>query len=269
VVVSVARYLLDEAASGTTPTECADDENSNTLTIDYSSGDAVWVEPASNKRGLDFTRSPAQTDTAIAELADISTNGNVGSSLDSVTQASLLMVVTVENGSDLGARIFHIGTSSGNGDFGVIIQADGDVGVRWDNEGGGSGIEKVFTGPTWAGLQVIAVIIDTPNATAALRMRVFVDDSELTGTGADITQNVAIDAVNATNRSICIGNRPSQNRNIEGAIFYCELFTGILTATEITDSKTALLANNDADWQAGGGGGGLPAGSLSLMGVGI
>ena len=65
---SIARWLLDEASSGTTPTECADDQSSNTLTIDYSSGDANWTSVAAGN-GLDFTASAGATDAAVAIIS--------------------------------------------------------------------------------------------------------------------------------------------------------------------------------------------------------
>ena len=238
---SIARWLLDEASSGTGPTECADSAGDNTLTIDYSSGDAAWTS-VSGGNGLDFTAAAASANSAIAELADIATNGDIGSSFDAATSLSCLIVTTIDNGHAFGARLLHIGTNSGNGDFGVLAEVSNLI-VRWDQEGGGQEVD--YTLPS--GLTTIGITIDTTESTGADRCKVYYDGSLQTSIGGVLTINQALDDINATNRSICIGNRPSQNRNIDGKVYYAELFTGQLTATEHSDAHTALSLDNDAD----------------------
>ncbi|MBL4940926.1 MAG: hypothetical protein JKY81_04610 [Colwellia sp.] len=251
MATSIARYLLDEASSGTSPTECADDQGSNTLTIDYSSGDANWVNITPGN-GLDFTAASTTANSAIAELADISTNGDIGSSLDGVSGASCLFVIDLDNGNNNGARAFHIGTNTGNGDFGVTFDGTERLFVRWDYEDTSNNFH-VYPAPSLTGAVVIAIVVDTTQAAEADRTKVYYDNVLKTrATGDTIAQNSTLDNVNSTNRSMCLGNRPSQNRNVDGALYYFELFTGQLTATEVEDAYDALILDNDADWAAGG-----------------
>lgn len=244
MVVSVARWLLDEASSGTGPATVGDDQGSNDLTIDYSSGDAAWTSIGAGN-GLDFTAAPGTANTAIAELDDIAGNGNIGSSLDGATTVSLLLVVDIDAGDSTGSRLFAIGTDTGNGDFAVTI-SDTQMGIRWDVESGGAGSTVFYNIPS--GVTVIAVIVDTTEAVNTDRVKVYFDNSLETKISGDISLNVAIDAVNDSTRSASIGNRPSLNRNVDGKVYYAELFTGALTPTEISDSSTALAAGNDANW---------------------
>ena len=120
MATSVGRWLLDEASSGTTPTTAADDTgNSNTLTVDYSSGDAEWTSIASGN-GVDFTATVATANTAILTLSDIANNGNIGSSFGSGTQQlSFIMVFDIDAGDASGPRLVQIGTDSGDGDFAI------------------------------------------------------------------------------------------------------------------------------------------------------
>ncbi len=244
----IARYLLDEASSGTSPTTVADDTgNDNGLTIDYSSGDAAW-NSESGGNGLDFTAAIETTDSAIAELADIVNNGNLGSSFDGATELSMIVRVTIDNSSGDGSRIFGIGTSSGNGDI-AIVGGGTTLNVRFDSED--DGVEVTYTGVP-SGITTIAVVIDSTDGTAADRIRTHLDGSAtpLTAASGVLTQNVAMDDINNTSRSAYIGNRPSQNRNIDGKVWYAEIGTGQLTTTEIADAHTALSSDHDSDWAA-------------------
>ena len=246
--VSIARWLLDEASSGTGPTTVADDQGPNDLTIDYSSGDAEWTSIAAGN-GMDFTALPATSNTAVVELEDIATNGDIGSSLDGVSELSLILVGDIVAGSGLGSRFFAIGSNSGNTDFSLVVETARVV-VRWDEESGGSGggVDYVFP----SGVTTIGVTVDTSEAASADRVKLYYDGvlQSLVSESPALTLNSTLDSVNSTNRSATIGNRPSHNRNVQGRVYYCELFNGILTATQHLDAHNALNTDNDANWDA-------------------
>lgn len=251
MVTSIARWLLDEASSGTGPSTVADSEGSNDLTIDYSSGDAAWSSIGAGN-GLDFTATAGGVDTAVAELADIAGNGEIGSSLDGATTISLLAVVDVDNGASVVSRMFYVGTSSGDGDF-SLLHDDSNLVVRFDNDGDFQ-TEVLYPSIAGSGVTVVAVVVDTTETTDTDRIKVWYDGSLQTRVdgGGWPAEDESLDLVNASDRSACIGNRPSGDRNIDGKIYYVELFTGALTGTEISDSNTALGSNNDANWVGGG-----------------
>lgn len=259
MATSIARWLLDDASSGTADTSTADDTgNSNTLTIDFATADGNWTSVAAGN-GLDFTTAPATASTMIAELADISANGNIGSSFSGATSLSAILRGTIDAGHAFGSRVLHIGTSTGNGDFGIIAEASKLV-IRWDLESGGDGGEIQFGLPS--GITTIGVSIDTTAATDALRVLVYYDGvlQTLTSVPDGIAASSALGSINSSNRSVCLGNRPSQDRNVDGKIYYAELFTGVLTPTEHLDAHTALAANNDTNW-------GVPVGAPDELAV--
>jgi hypothetical protein len=250
MAVSIARHLMDEASSGTTPTECADDANSNTLTIDYSSGDAAWTSIGAGN-GLDYTATVLTANTATAELSDISTNGNIGSSFSSGTQQlSYIIVCDIDVGNNSGPRLVQIGSDSGDGDFAIATRVS-DWLFRWSKESGGSDVTyPIPSGSYGTGVVVVAVVIDSTEGTAANRIKVYYDNVLQTATSGTIALNESIDLDN-TSYNFSLGNRGSLNRNINGKIYYSELFTGALTATEVEDAYDALILDNDANWQGG------------------
>ena len=243
MATSIARWLLDEASSGTTPTTCSDDTgNGNTLTCNYNSGDASWTSIASGN-GINIISTLTSTPGANFHLSDIVTNGNVGSSLDSTTTASCLIRVDNLAGYSSGGRVFFIGIEAGNGDFAVNATAT-ELAVRWNQELTGG--EVFYTLPV--GLTTIVVNIDTTEATAADRCKVYYNDVLQTANSGTIPLNTALTGVNATSRGVAIGNRPANNRPSNGDFYYVELFDSVLTASEITSSHAGLSSDNDAIW---------------------
>jgi hypothetical protein len=239
---SIARWLYDEASSGQAPTTVADDTgNSNDLNIDYAGTAAEWTSIAAGN-GLDFTAAPTTNIRAVTELIDIATNGNIG-----------ISVVDIEEGSTNGARLSQIGTSSGNGDFGIIVRPT-DISIRWDRETGGTNGEIFYGIPGGSyptGVVVIVVLIDTTLGTNADRCKVYYNNVLQSQTSGSITQNSTVN-FNQTNRNFTSFNRAAQNRNTRGIQYYEEIGTGILTTQQISDLTTALLSDNDSDWNAGG-----------------
>lgn len=245
--VTLARWLLDEAATGTTPNTAQDSENANHLSIDFKT-DAYWDEYSSGK-GINFNAPVGRSNTPLAVLQDIAGNGNIGTSLQGATGLSLLLSVDIDGGASNASRIFAIGTDSGDGDFAVVHRTDA-LGIRWDQESGGSNSaanEVRFPSLKGLGETVVAVVIDSTQAVATERVKVWYNGiAQAPTNSAVIAQNSALDQVNTANRSVSLGNRADGNRGINGRIFYAELSTGRLTDTEIADSHTLVLADNDS-----------------------
>lgn len=251
MAVPVGRWLLDEASSGTGPSTAADDTgNSNTLTIDYSSGDAAWTSIGAGN-GLDYTATVATANTAIMTLSDISNNGNIGSSFGSGTQQlSFIMVFDIDAGDASAPRLVQIGTDGGDGDFTVGTRGS-DWLFRWSKEVGGSDVTyPIPSGSYGTGVMVMAVIIDSTESTAADRIKVYYNNVLQTAGSGTIALNESVDLDNSA-YNFSLGNRETLNRNIDGKIYYAELLTGVLTATEVEDAYDALILDNDADWQGG------------------
>ena len=250
-----ARWLFSEADSGNTPTTVFDNTgNGNDLTIDYSSGDAEWTTGESGN-GLDFIAATSSSASAIAILSDIQNNGSLGTELDGASQVSGIIVTKLDTANDNGMRLFGIGTSTGNGDITVTAEASLDLTLRFDYDSGGTGGRCVFdTGVTLSDneVHVITFTVDTNDTVDGdwnAQARMWVDGVEhvITETNGTLSNNHVIDSINATTRSMFVGNRPSLDRNIDGAVFYAEIGTGVLTASDIANYNR-LLENSDENW---------------------
>ena len=238
MATTIARYLFNEASTGTTPTTVADSSgNGNNLSITYN-GSASWTSVGAGN-GLDFTAAPITTNSAKAEISNISANGSIGSSLDGATQCSFILVVDVDAGSASGSRIFQLGTDTGNGEL-ALVEGEFDLFVRIDGN-----TAATFPQLSGLGLQVVTCVIDTTEAVQADRVKVWYNNVEQTAIVADTALNATIDANNSS-FDFVLGNRPSANRNFDGKMYYFELFSDKLTAQEISDSATALAADNDS-----------------------
>lgn len=240
MATSVARYLLDNASSGTTPTTIADETgNGNALSIVYN-GSGSWTSTGAGN-GFDFTDAPITASSSILELTDILNNGNIGSSFINANRISFLIVPDVDSGSASGARIMQLGTDTGNGIVGLVA-SDLETKVRL-NDVDVAGFPPLDGN----GVRVIYCQVDTTQAAAADRVRLWDNGSEQTASSVTVAQNETFSLNNAS-YNLTLGNRGSGNRNFDGRIYYFELFSDLLTTQEIADSNTNLAANNDANW---------------------
>lgn len=263
----LAWWKLDEASSGVAPTTCADDSgNANTLTMNYGSGGgagtAVWTSITEGS-GIDFTATANTASSAVASLANIAANGNLGASLDAATAASIVIGCDIDSGAgSAAARVLMIGQSASAIDVGVSVGLTGSV-FRW-------GTQEVSY-PSFNAAAVVHAVFDTTEAVAADRIRVYFDGSLQTATSGTLTQNANLASVNSSDRYVALGNRPGQGDPINGRIFCAGILLGPLTSGEIAASYSSILADNDANPFAGGGGGSnanLLAGKLGGLLVG-
>lgn len=269
---SIGRWLFSEAASGTGPTTVADDTgNGNTLQIDYSTGDAAWTSIAAGN-GLDFTAASPSATSAVCYIANITSTGNIGSSLNNATECSFTVVSDFTTPSSASAFFLRIGSTSANGGYcSLTVNSSRRVFVQFGDE------YDVYNGADFltaigTGVRVLTVVIETSQGTAANRVKVWDNNSALTVDYTDVALNRAMTDLNTYGSNFSIGNRYSAvDANIDGAIYYAELFTGVLTPTQVGDIYTALISDNDADWAAAAGSnanllagklGGLLAGKL-------
>lgn len=239
--VSIARYLLDEASSGTAPSTCADDEGGHDLTIDYGTSHANWSSNADGN-GLDFLSTSG---AAVAEIADMSAAGSIGGQLDGLKEASLIFVARIDNGHANSNRVVFLGSSSGNGEL-AITAGTADLELRFgeENSGGDTKFNVTHDGSE----HIYHCVWDSALAGAATtRAKLWIDGVEQTAAVGTIPQNHTL-ITQAAGISFCLGNRPSANRQIDAALWYCELFTGKLSASEISDSYDALLLDHDSNW---------------------
>lgn len=201
---------------------------------------------------MDFLAAPISTDSAVARLDDIATNGNLGAELANTKTLWAVMVLQNIEGTASGARVLALGTSSGNTDFSVV-KVDGDQWyVRWDQEAGGGNYQGDFyQAMTTDQPMVMVVQVNTESAVAEDRLKVWIDGQPRTISTNNIPQDATLSLVNDTDRILTVGNRGSQNRNMKGQVFYAELGTGVLSDVQVASIYSGLSANNDAAWVEG------------------
>lgn len=251
--VPIGRWFFSEAASGAGPATVADDTgNGNTLTIDYSTGDAAWTSIAAGN-GLDFTAASPSAASAVCYIANITSTGNIGSSLNNATEMSFNIVADFTTPSSGGGFFFRIGSTSANGGYvSLYVNSSRLVFVQFGDEYGTyNGAE--FNTAIGTGVRVLTVVIETSQGTDTNRVKVWDNNTQLTAGYTDMGLNRAMVDLNSYGSNFSIGNRYSAvDANIDGAIYYAELFTGVLTPTQVGDIYTALISDNDADWAGGG-----------------
>lgn len=246
--VSIARYLLDEASSGSSPTTCADDEGGHDLTIDYGVGDAEWSSNADGN-GLDFLGTSGAAGAVIDDMSDA---GSIGGQLDGAAEASIILVARPDSDSSSFHRGLYLGKSSGNGDIAITF-GSGKLQMRWNDDDGGGSSEYSYSSN--GSEDVFHFVWDSNAATAAGRGRFWLNGVEQTAKYLSTTIGSGDTlATQSSTISLCLGNRPDLTRQNDLAIWYCELFTGQLTTTEISDSYDALILDHDANWDVGSSG---------------
>jgi hypothetical protein len=246
--VSIGRWLLDEASSGTSPTTAFDDEGSNDLTNDYGTSDMEYTSNAQGN-GQDYLNT---TGAGITVLSDMSDAGSIGGQLDGDTEASVIVVCNISDSNAAASRVIALGSDGGNTEIGLAITSN-QIELRWGFEsGGGWNIynHTAGTGNEVYGLHTFHLIWDSTEAVQNRRAslyidNVFYDDYKFN----TIPLNEALDT-QQSNLSWSIGNRPNQTREIQAEIFYVEIFKGKLTSQQRQDSFDALAIDHDSNWAA-------------------
>lgn len=251
--VSIARWPFSEASSGTTPTTVADDTgNGNTLTIDYSSGDATWTSNAAGN-GLDYTAASPTAASAACYISDIGTTGNISTSLNGATEMSFIIQgdwATPSTGNTACLAVISIDENT-LGSWHIVMDDARRPTVRWGDQTG-TYRATIFSTAIGAGVRTLVCRIDTSQGTDTNRIKLSDNDSALTVDYTDVSLNLAL-GLSGYTYGIWIGNRASKDMNVDGPIYYAELFTGYLTDGQVTSATTALASDNDADWAAAGG----------------
>lgn len=246
--VCVARYLIDAAGSGTTPTTLVDDTgNGNDLTISFNSN-GTWTNDAEGN-GLDSTQTPGSPNALIAQLADISANGNIGPELNGKDELYAVAVLNVEAVTTGHSRVFQVGTSTGDGDFNWTINNTNQSQVRVNAESTSNYVATNSANINFVGAgKVVAIIqVDTKEASGSDRVKYYRDGVQGSSGFSTLDQNTTLTSVNSSDRFLTLMDRNGGSRSFDGQLYYFELGHGILTADQIANITSALQANHDAD----------------------
>lgn len=242
VPTAIARYLFDEASSGTTPTQVFDTTgNSNHLSINYGTNGGLWTSDAQGN-GFEFPLNPGSGSAANLSISDLS--GTEFTTYNAATEASFIMVVDLDDGMADSSRLFQIGTTSGDGSF-ALSDNGSTIRIRWAEDTGETGDSVNYPSIEGVGKRIIHGIVDSTEAVGADRCKMYVNNVLQTASEGVIPLNAA-PIVDAT-RSLEVGNRGDGIRSIDGKIYFLAFYDRALTPQEVSESYTALLTNHDAD----------------------
>lgn len=240
----LAFFPLDEASSGTSPTQVTDSENALTVPITYNSN-ANWTSVAAGN-GVQFTAVAGSATGALISRLDF-TGTALASGISGATEMSAYGVFSATDVDD-GCVIFIIGRDDGLGGL-FSLRWTGDAGTgfngRWNNDDAAGavyydmpGAENVADGD----LHTFVLVFD-PASTDDLNLWI---DGNSIPVGFSEDPAGALPTITA-DHFIAIGNHLNNSAGFTGRIMALGIGTGVLTSGQISDIHTALLSNNDVD----------------------
>ncbi len=232
----IARYWMEEAASGQSPTQLVDDQPGQlNLPITYDTTRPSYIAPST---GRGWTSDTVSNNGRASVLVD---GTKIQTTLDGSTKASLEVVVRIDAVNSNTSRLIHIGDSSESGYFTLSTNptniffnlfGDGTLRGQW--------------GAPWDGTRkVFHLVYDSTQATAADRVKLYQDgvlQSKTGGTDPPLNETISVPNL----KYFAIGNRELGGRSVDGDITYAAVYDGALSASDISSQATALLANDDS-----------------------
>ena len=237
------RYYLDEAASGTTPTDLIDASGVGSaydLPLVYD-GNLAFTEDGSGNRGLNFT-SVSGADRA--ERAIDNTSDKIRDTLVGEQKITLEWVGDFTSFTTSYSRLLVINNRTGGNPL---------IGVSCPNVNGtGSRIHwnevhvRSFDLPQ-DGVHVWHLVHDTTEAVESDRIKLYKDGGAVSLTSIATVTGDSTFAMSA-NVSLYIGNRENSGtwaRSFVGKFYYGAIYAAALTPTEVTNNATILATDND------------------------
>lgn len=237
----VVRYYFDEAASGSTPTHAVDSSGVGSafnLTLDYGSGNLTYTEVSGN-RGLDSALTDG-TQGARGAVSD--TSDKVRDALHGVTQATLEVVYDADTFGLNGSRILSL--NGATADFSVHghpTLPDNHLRLFVN------GVEAIRTLTGQAGARkVLHLVLDTPQATASDRLRLYMDGTLITSFTTTVYPAQDATLSLSAGMQIVAAGQGTGTRNIDGRVFYGALYSHAFSAGDVTNNYGVLALDDDA-----------------------
>jgi hypothetical protein len=240
----VTRYFIDEAASGTMPTDLLDAApDPLPLAITYAGGNGFSETLC--QRGMSW---PA---ISLDGRADVLVDGTkIESELSGSKTGTIECVFALEVGDPASSRISHIGVGSDSGRFTMFSDGATSLGLDYDDQAGmvASGPVEVWTVDLLGlGRLVAHLVVDTELPLGDDRVRLYVNGVDQ-GVGDIISSVMPKDSemlIEPTD-SYALGNRAIGNRSFQGTLYYCAMYKAALTPAEVQQNAERLLDDDDA-----------------------
>lgn len=230
----VARYFIDEAASGQTPTSLTDSAPSP-LSLPLTFGQATFTE-VNGHRGLQWA---ANTSSGKGEISLAGTK--FLQQLVPARTVTIEVVVQITSSGGSGNESQITGMRGSNPDF-MLTSLNG-TDIRFFKPFGSEGA-------TWSNVNaaqqrmVLHLVFDSQQANPSDRIDLFVNGLGIIKTASfppAMGQTVGLGGSD----EFMLGNRQQSDRSIAGTIFYVAYYQVALNDTEIASNAQRLLSNDD------------------------
>ncbi len=230
----VARYFIDEAATGQAPTELTD-AAADPLPLPITYGTALGFDEVAGNRGLRWQQAGEDCGPSISVSGT-----KVRDALNSTTAATIEIVARVEEAHSLGSPLFYVGVGSASGylalharsAFELELTASQLVKANWN--------ALVLSNRT-----ILHLVIDTNQSSADDRVRLYADGS-LVPTSSSPSSPFSQGEMLTTAGSLAFGDRPGTTaQSLKGTVFYLAIYAGALNAEEVAHNATLLTASDD------------------------
>ncbi len=236
----IARYYLDEAASGNEPTHARDaapDPLDLLLRYDDIATAEVHMQYAEDAEGHRGWRYDGQGHDSGASVAVDTTK--LAAMLQGGTRITFELVADVDDVNPSSSRLIHFGLDN---DHTLSFETSRItlLSITVNNEG----IHDSLLDHAAYGRAVYHGVVDTTAADAAERAIFYVNGSRLQTIYASGTaQDEPLDL--QTMRHFVIGNRQIGGRSIAGMIYYAAIYNVALTPAQVLQNAQLLLVNDD------------------------
>ncbi|HEX5058901.1 MAG TPA: LamG-like jellyroll fold domain-containing protein [Kofleriaceae bacterium] len=229
----VARYFIDEAAAGQSPTQLTDAAaNPFPLAMTYT-GTLSFTEVAT-QRGLHWT-TPGDLGRASAPID----NTKITMALAGAKRWTYELVVDLRNATSGECRLISIGNGTATYGDAALITSDLTT-LRLHVDATYAHWNVTFG----SGRVVLHAVVDTTLATSTSRYQLFVNGTQaLRIAGTVPVQDAGL--VIPANDYLAIGNVEGAGRSPGGDVYYAAIYSDALTPAEITANTARLLANDD------------------------
>ncbi|WP_437720344.1 LamG-like jellyroll fold domain-containing protein [Sorangium sp. So ce861] len=240
----VARYFLDEAATGSAPTQVEDAAAAPMpLALTYGPEMSFAADGAAHT-GLSWTAAGA--DGRASALID---GTKIQSAMQGTTAGTIEAVLRIAEVVEGGSRIVHIGMDAEGGRLTLRSETPGQIVFWWNGD---------FCGGAWdvelPDRAVMHGVFDsTVQEPAADRVRLYINGvpaRRRNSVGGYCGMHVSVPPLGTTldfpdGRHLVLGNRELGGRTFSGALYYAALYARALTAAEIERHAAALLQGDD------------------------
>lgn len=249
----VVRYYLDEAGSGTSPTQINDSSgNDYHLTeINYGSGNMSWTEVGGN-RGLEST---SVTGTQRARRGITSSAGDhIYDTMHATQKATVEVVVKLDSSTANVSRIFAITDRVGSsGRLGFLHDSDGNGSTCTLSGGTGTwlfafaGNFVECFGEVSTAKAVYHIVYDTTQSSEANRVLLYKNGSLQTSGSGFLAQNSTLGI--PSSHDLIMFNRENSgsfDRSFDGILYYGAIYNHAFTQDDVTANYNILRYNDDS-----------------------